>query len=209
MTLNEIRTRLKDTLPIDRYIHAEGTAQVARMLADKLGLDLDKAEIAGLLHDCGKYMTIGEQIAFARTHGISLSEADLRSTGVIHSRIGAFIAQAEYDITDPEIIEAIYNHTAGAAGLGDLARVIYAADILDPNRNLEGTKKMTRKALADFETTLLKLIRQNIKYVIRLRLPLHPLCVDFYNDQLARVLALPASEEPDEEEDEHQTNEDF
>lgn len=45
---------LKENLSEERFLHTLGTAQTARTLAQQFGLDADKAEIAGLLHDCAK-----------------------------------------------------------------------------------------------------------------------------------------------------------
>lgn len=187
MTTEKLRRKLFDSLPEERVRHTNGVVAVAVSLARALRVDTEKVEIAALLHDCAKFLAIEGQIRYAQENGIYLSEADLQSKGVIHSRVGAHMALTVYKVSDPEILDAIRNHTTGNAGLGIIGRIVFAADILDPNRGLPENAKLTRKAHKNFERTVLKLIKSNMKYVLKLGLPLHPDSVAFYNDQLHRV----------------------
>ena len=54
MDYTEILKWLKENLNEKRYIHTLGTADCAKELAQKFGLDSEKAYLAGLLHDCAK-----------------------------------------------------------------------------------------------------------------------------------------------------------
>ena len=45
---------LKENLSEERYKHSLGTADSAKLLAEKYGQDCEKAYLAGLLHDCAK-----------------------------------------------------------------------------------------------------------------------------------------------------------
>jgi len=57
MTLEEIKDKLKKSVADYRYGHAVRTAETAAQLAKKFNIDVDKAYIAGLLHDCAKGFT--------------------------------------------------------------------------------------------------------------------------------------------------------
>ena len=48
------RKQLKSKLPPMRYEHSLSVSYTCICLAMRYGYDMDKAEIAGLLHDCGK-----------------------------------------------------------------------------------------------------------------------------------------------------------
>ena len=54
MNYTDIKKQLKNTLSEERYFHTLGTADCAKKLAEKYGLDEEKAYLAGLLHDCAK-----------------------------------------------------------------------------------------------------------------------------------------------------------
>ena len=63
MEREEIQKRLKKELDKNRYEHTLGVMYTAGSLAMAYGYDYEKAMIAGLLHDCGKYGSAQEQIA--------------------------------------------------------------------------------------------------------------------------------------------------
>ena len=55
MNIKEIKSKLKGLLKEKRFIHSCGVAATARQLAIHYQYtDVDKAELAGLIHDCAK-----------------------------------------------------------------------------------------------------------------------------------------------------------
>ena len=50
----KLRKKVKDVMTKARYEHTLGVEFTAASLAMRYGVDIDKAEIAGLLHDCAK-----------------------------------------------------------------------------------------------------------------------------------------------------------
>lgn len=56
MTTKEIQKDLKNKLKPARYEHTLGVSDTAQHLAKIHGYDCAKAALAGLLHDCAKYM---------------------------------------------------------------------------------------------------------------------------------------------------------
>ena len=54
MDINLITLKLKEMLGEERLEHSVNTSKVARRLAIKYNYNTDKAEVAGLLHDCAK-----------------------------------------------------------------------------------------------------------------------------------------------------------
>ena len=54
MELVEIRKKLKKVQDKDRYEHTKGVMYTAGCLAMAYGYDMQKAMLAGLLHDCAK-----------------------------------------------------------------------------------------------------------------------------------------------------------
>ena len=87
------RERLKAKLPPLRYEHSLGVSYTAMALAMRYEYDLDKAEIAGLLHDCAKHYTDDEIIKKCRKHEIPLEEAELSAPAVLHAKYGAWLAE--------------------------------------------------------------------------------------------------------------------
>ena len=51
---NKVKKQLSRDLDRERYIHTLGVAETAQCLAMRYETDLDRAYLAGLLHDCAK-----------------------------------------------------------------------------------------------------------------------------------------------------------
>ena len=52
--IEDCKSWLKANLNNERYMHSLGTAECARLLAKKYGLDEERAYFCGLIHDCAK-----------------------------------------------------------------------------------------------------------------------------------------------------------
>ena len=57
MICTDINNWLKDNLTEERYAHSLGTAECARELAKRFGVDEEKAYFTGLIHDCAKCLS--------------------------------------------------------------------------------------------------------------------------------------------------------
>lgn len=132
--LTVIRKQLEKKLKEERYIHTLGVMYTAASMAMRHGADVQKVMTAGLLHDCGKYCDISGQIRLCKKHHISLSEAELEVPALIHARLGAYLAEQEYGITDPEILDAITYHTTGRPAMTMIEKIVYLADYIEPGR---------------------------------------------------------------------------
>ena len=62
MELVEIRKKLKKVQDKDRYEHTKGVMYTAGCLAMAYGYDMQKAMLAGLLHDCAKCIPNDEKL---------------------------------------------------------------------------------------------------------------------------------------------------
>ena len=82
-------------------------------LAMCYGADIRKAMTAGLLHDCGKYLSADDQISFCKKKKIPLTESELEMPALVHAKLGAYLAKHEYEIEDSDILDAITYHTTG------------------------------------------------------------------------------------------------
>ena len=58
----KLRKELEKELKPDRFDHTMGVAYTAASMAFVYGADVDKALIAGFLHDCAKCMSHEDQI---------------------------------------------------------------------------------------------------------------------------------------------------
>ena len=115
--LTKIRKDLKKKLKKERFEHTVGVMYTAASLAMRFGADIQKALTAGLLHDCGKYCSVNDQIKLCGKYGIELTKSELEMPALIHAKLGAYLAEHEYGIKDPEILNAVAYHTTGRPGM--------------------------------------------------------------------------------------------
>ncbi len=130
----EIRDKLRNKLSEHRFHHTLGVAYTAAALAMAHGCDIKKAELAGLLHDCAKYMSSSEMIAECGKYRLEISESERISPGLLHCKLGAYFAKNIYGVSDEDVLGAIACHTTGKPSMSLLEEIIYVADYIEPGR---------------------------------------------------------------------------
>ena len=115
----------------------------------------EKSMTAGLLHDCGKYCDVNEQIRLCRKHDIELSDAELEVPALIHAKLGTYLARQEYGITDSEILNAITYHTTGRPSMTIIEKIVYLADYIEPGRKkIPGLSEVRAAAFDDIDSAV-------------------------------------------------------
>ena len=182
MTYDDIRKKLEKSLPKKRYIHTLGCADTARELALLTGEDPERAYLAGLLHDCAKGMSHEEQLAYGRKYGYEPDETTLLALQILHAPVSAVMAQREYGITDMGILDAVRYHTTGRVGMSVLERIIFVADLIEPNRDYDGVDKLRKLVREDFAAGTVKAFDSSIGFVLEKGELVHPDSVLARND---------------------------
>ncbi len=162
----ELRKKLKKKLNEDRYEHTLSVSFTCVCLAMRYGYPLDKAEIAGLLHDCAKCYDDETYIERCEKHGIPVSEAEREAPGLLHAKLGAWIARERYGIDDPELLGAIACHTTGKPEMGLLDKILYVADYIEVRRSrAENLTEMRRLAFQDLDEAVYQILKGTLAYL--------------------------------------------
>ena len=90
--------------------------------------DVNKAYLAGLLHDCAKGMSDDDRLDICKKKGIYVSEVEYDNPSLLHAKVGAYLAKTVYEIDDEEILSAITYHTTGRAEMTLLEKIVFSAD---------------------------------------------------------------------------------
>ena len=109
----EIRKHLKKKLDAYRYEHTLGVEFTCQALAMRYGYDLDKADLAGLLHDSAKRFEDPVMLQKCLDRNIPVTAEEERDPSLLHAKLGAWMAEHKYEVDDPEILSAITCHTTG------------------------------------------------------------------------------------------------
>lgn len=162
-----IEGRIKEMLTDKRYHHSIGVQKTAIILAKQYGSSIEKASIAGLVHDCAKNTSAEGLLKYAEEFDIILEDLTKWQPELLHGMIGAELAKTEFDIFDEDILNAIRYHTTGRANMTTLDKIIYLADYIEPTRNFSGVQQVREMALSDLDKATLMALEHTINYVIK------------------------------------------
>ncbi len=146
MNIEQMKNELEKSVGTKLFGHCVRTMEEAVKLAETYNVDVNKAKIAGLLHDCGKLW-------------------DKQTDNLRHAKIGADLAKKTYNIEDVDILNAIRYHTTGREAMSLLEKIIYIADKIEPNRNFEGVEEMRKLAYNNIDEAIIKSLISTISYV--------------------------------------------
>lgn len=162
----KLRKSLEKELKPDRFDHTLGVAYTAANMAFIHGADVEKALIAGFLHDCAKCMSHEEQIKICEKNNIEVSEVEKRNHSLLHAKVGMYLARTKYDVYDTDILNAIRWHTTGREDMSLLEKIIYIADFIEPNRKpLEDMSSIRQEAYTDIDKCLAHILHNSVIYL--------------------------------------------
>ncbi len=135
MTIESIKLDLQEKLSEQRYLHTEGVAYTAAALAMSYGEPCEDALLAGWLHDCAKFYHNSQQIKLCEEFQLPVKPVEYENPGLLHAKVGAYLAKKYYGITNLNVLNAILYHTTGREGMTLLEKIIFVADYIEPSRN--------------------------------------------------------------------------
>lgn len=164
--LKLLQKQMKEELQGDRYEHTLGVMYTAEALAMRYGVDMTKAAVAGLLHDCAKCIPNAQKLKLCKKHDIEISELEKHNPSLLHAKLGAYMAKKVYGVNDEEILSAIRWHTTGKPDMSMLDIIIYMADYIEPNRDKAPNLKEIRKlSFENIELALYEVLQGTLVYL--------------------------------------------
>jgi len=199
----EIRKHLKKKLDPFRFEHTLGVSFTCQALAMRYGYDLDRAELAGLLHDCAKRYDRETMLEKCQKRGIEISESEARDPSLLHAKLGACMAREKYGVEDEEILSAIACHTTGKKDMSLLDKILYVADYIEPRRSkAENLPEMRKLAFVDLDQACLSIMESILEYLKSKDCPIDPMTETACEDMRQ---AVKRNRKPDKEEKEELT----
>jgi predicted HD superfamily hydrolase involved in NAD metabolism len=168
-------------------LHSIGVADTAASMAEQYGTDIERARIAGLLHDWDKNLTDEQLLERAQEFGIK-TVANLEDmAALLHAQTGAAAVRREFPDLDDEVIQAIARHTSAASDMTDLDMIIYVADMIEPLRsqgNLTPLRTIVGKV--PLEALFLKSFEMTMAHLIHRHRLIHPASLEVWNAYITR-----------------------
>ncbi len=185
--IKKIRQAIEKQQDAKRYEHTLGVMYTAMALAMRYDVPLRSAELAGLLHDCAKCIDHDKKIAICEKHNINITELERRNPFLLHAKVGSFLAMDTYKVHDPDVINAVLNHTTGRPGMSVLEKIIFIADYIEPNRKQAPNLSEIRKlAFINLDKALLYILKDTLDYLHSANGEIDPMTqktYDFYKQE--------------------------
>ena len=144
MDLKQAKELVRSRLSDKRYEHTINVKKMAVKLAKHYGTDPEQAALAALLHDAAKELPKDEMRAIRQAYPEYAQGGEARPTPVWHGICAAILARTEWGVTDEAVLSAIACHTAGKAGMTQLDKILYLADMTSAERDWPGVEKLRK-----------------------------------------------------------------
>jgi predicted HD superfamily hydrolase involved in NAD metabolism len=181
MDLELMRDSMKMLLKVSRYRHSVGVEEVANDLAVIFGYDVEKACIAGILHDCARNLTDEELRKECERYHLPITEIEYICLFLLHGKVGAAYAQFKYGVEDEDIINAITYHTTGRPAMSLLEKIIFTADYIEPYRQpLPRIDEIRRNAYTDLDRAVYMILENTLEYLKNSSAEIDMLTVETY-----------------------------
>lgn len=173
--LKKIKKKLKNELDESRYEHTIGVMDTAACLAMRYGADLTQALVAGLLHDCAKCIPNDKKLKLCKKNGIEVTPFEEKAPFLLHAKLGAWMAEHEYHVSDPAILSAIACHTTGKPDMSLLDKIVFIADYIEPGRDkATGLPEIRRLSFTEIDKALIRILSDTLDYLASSNDPIDP-----------------------------------
>jgi predicted HD superfamily hydrolase involved in NAD metabolism len=111
-------------------VHSRSVAQTAVNLAARFGVDRQKVETAGWLHDISAVYPNPQRVRVSQQLGLEILPEERQVPLLLHQKISAVIAADLFSIREEGVLQAIRCHTTLKANSSQLDLVLFVADKL-------------------------------------------------------------------------------
>lgn len=184
MNNKELAAHIKTQMSDMRFRHTMGVAETAKKLAGLSGVQPGKAETAALLHDIARDFSEDHIWQMCQIYNINTDEVEKKLPDLLHGKIGAWMARDSYGIEDHEILDAVRFHTTGRKNMSVLEKIIFVADMIEPERSFPGVDKLRELASQNLNGAVIAGIDSTLCYVIKQGLLIHPDSIEARNSLL-------------------------
>lgn len=172
INIDKINDILKLEMTIDgvlnkRYYHSVGVAKATCEIIKrhKLNVDLEKAYVAGLLHDATKLLSKDVQKKMLYELGYKDTDEIMLSTNVWHGETAYLYLPLKYGINDNEILNAVRYHVMGKKDMSDLEIAVFVADYIEETRKGEVFEKARKLASNNLLDAIIFILESQIDYI--------------------------------------------
>lgn len=172
-------------LPKGLREHIERSREVGNGLAILHGTDTDRVDLGIAAHDLARSLDREALLKQALSSGLTPDPIERHEPVLLHGPLAATWLVAD-GLTDNIVLDAVRWHSTGKVGMGTVAKVVFLADKLDPEKvqrhpALEETRDLAQK---DLDGAIIKYLNHEIGYLVVKGRTVHPASIDLRNELL-------------------------
>lgn len=187
VTYEQASTALRERQSEAAFAHSKGVADTAALLAALYGVDVEKARLAGLLHDWHRELDEDALVDHAEEAEIDVAPEELATPRLLHAKTGAHDVAREFPGIDGEVVAAIEHHTVGAPEMSELDQVVWIADMIEPGRDFAGIDDLRESAgSVSLRDLFAAAYQHSVAHLVATRRPIHPTTLAVWNALVAR-----------------------
>ena len=184
---DEIRDFTQKHVKKSRYEHSVRVAETCARMCRQYGLDERKGYLAGIGHDMCKDFSDEELIELASRDGLEISDFEKKKPALLHGRAAAVMLRDHFKVVDPEILEAVANHTSGMIGMCDLTKCLFLADKIEPGRPQSTQEYRDNLFSMTLDQMLYSVLEENYQYLTKHKIEIAPgtlEMIEYYKTEL-------------------------
>lgn len=177
-----IESRLIE-LPIGLRDHIERAREVGQELAMRHSVDASLVDLGIAAHDLARALNADALLSEALEHGIEPGIVERHEPLLLHGPVAARWLEHDDRYDNDTVIQAVRWHTTGFAGMDEVAKTVFLADKLDPNKvtRYPYLTKVQSLASFDLDSAIVEYIDRQIEYLLSRGFLIHPASLAFRN----------------------------
>ena len=180
MDHSQMLEAVKERLPKNRFTHVLGVVDTAIELAKEFNVPESKGQIAAILHDVAKFSDREWMKSIIISENMDPLLLDYHAE-LWHAPVGVYLAKTEFEVEDEDVLNAIRYHTTGRENMSDLEKVVYIADLIEPNRKFTGVEELRQLKEHGLDVMMEASVKHSIEFLVSKNQPVFPDSLKCYN----------------------------
>ncbi len=175
-----------ESLPEGLRDHVRRVEAEALRLADKHGVDPERARVAALGHDLARAAGPDELLSLAAAWGPEPDDVERAAPILLHGPLSAYILRNHYHVDDEEVLAAAAWHTTARAGMSKLEKLLFIADKVEDDKvaRQPGWRAVKELSETDLDAAVLRFLDVHIGRCLETGWRIHPRSVAARNELL-------------------------
>ncbi|MCE2456444.1 MAG: bis(5'-nucleosyl)-tetraphosphatase (symmetrical) YqeK [Dehalococcoidia bacterium] len=182
-----IESRLIE-LPTGLRDHVERSREVGQQLAIRHGIDVRQVDTGIAAHDLARAVTRRVLLRESERLGLEIDFVERHQPLLLHGPVAAALLCEDDDNSSGAVLESVRFHTTGHPGMGDIAKVVFLADKLDPWKVERASflRRVEETARTDLDAAILHYLDKTIERLVEDGQMVHPTAVKYRNDLISQ-----------------------